>query len=206
MTKAPEEGKIWEWRAFGLINEKLAARIFAYPIRMGLSDLRCEDIYLVSPTSDQNVKIREYPAGLFLKFKHLVATRPGAIELYRESARFTHKFPIRFEHLEEAARLLEMKLPEPAKGFKTFNEDSLVQMLVSSTPPAIKIKVRKRRSQYQFNSGWLEMADVDFDGNRVQSVSIHSTDIEVVEGMLKRLEIGDEMEAMNYIEACRRWG
>lgn len=206
MTKASEEGKIWEWRAFGHINKELAARIFAYPIRMGLSDLRCEDIYLVSPSSDQNVKLREYPAGLFLKFKLLVATKPCAIELYRESARFTHKFPVRFEHLEEAARLLEVTLPETAEGFKTFDDDSLIQMLVTSAPPAIKIKVRKRRSQYQFAGGWLEMADVEFARSRVQSVSIHSTDVEVVEGMLKRLGITDEMEPMNYIEACRRWG
>src|SRR5215211_6117954 len=100
MIKASEEGKIWEWRAFGQINRRLAARIFTYPIRMGLSDLRGEDIYLVSPTSDQNVKLREYPAGCFLKFKLLLATEPVGIELYRESARFTHKFPVGLEHLK----------------------------------------------------------------------------------------------------------
>ncbi|HVG18645.1 MAG TPA: hypothetical protein VNI02_06295 [Blastocatellia bacterium] len=206
MTKAPEEGKIWEWRAFGQISESLAERIFAYPLRAGLSDLRGEDIYLVSPASDQNVKLREFPTGWFLKFKLLLSTRPGAVELYRESARFTHRFPVGVEHLEEAARLLEVKLPEPLDKSATFDEDALVRLLVKSSPPAIKIKVRKKRSQFQFDGGWLEMADVWFARNRVQSVSVHSTDIEAVRGMLKRLDIGDEMEAMNYIEACRRWG
>jgi hypothetical protein len=49
MTKAPEEGEIWEWRAFGSINERLAAEVRAYPIRLGLSDFRGDDIYLVAP-------------------------------------------------------------------------------------------------------------------------------------------------------------
>lgn len=206
MTKAPEEGKIWEWRAFGQISDSLAARIFAYPARMGLSDLRGEDIYLVSPASDQNVKLREFPSGWFLKFKLLLTTKPGAIELYRESARFTHKFPVSFEHLAEAARLLEVKLPGSVKKSATFDKDALVRLLIKSSPPAVKIKVRKKRSQYQFAGGWLEMAEVWFVRNRVQSISIHSTDIDVVKEMLKLLDIGDEMEPMNYIQACRRWG
>lgn len=206
MTKAPEEGKIWEWRAFGQISESLASRIFAYPLRMGLSDIRGEDIYLVSPASDQNVKLREFPTGWYLKFKLLLATKQEAVELYRESARFTHRFPVSFEHLEEAARLLEVKLPGSLDESATFDEDELVQLLVESSPPAIKIKVRKKRSQFQFDGGWLEMAEVWFARNRMQSVSIHSPDIEIVEGMIERLNVGDEMEVMNYIEACRRWG
>jgi hypothetical protein len=173
---------------------------------MGLSDVRGEDIYLVSPASDQNVKLREFATGWFLKFKLLLATKPGAVELYRESARFTHRFPVGLEHVEEAARLLGVKLPELMGGPATFDEETLVQTLIKSSPPTIKIKVRKKRSQFQFDGGWLEMADVWFARNQVQSVSIHSTDIETVRGMLKRLDIGDGMEAMNYIEACRRWG
>jgi hypothetical protein len=206
MTKAPEEGKIWEWRAFGQISDSLAARVYAYPVRMGLSDLRGEDIYLISESSDQNVKLRESAAGCFLKFKLLLATKPGAIELYRESARFTHKFPVSFKHLKEAARLLEVTLPEAIEKRAKFDEAALVKLLVKSSPPAIKIKVKKKRSQYLFSGGWLEMADVVFARKRIQSISIHSPDIEVVKGMIKRLNTAGEMEVMNYIEACRRWG
>jgi hypothetical protein len=193
MSKAPEEGKIWEWRAFGQISESLAARVFAYPVRMGLNDLRCEDIYFISETSDQNVKLREYTSGCFLKFKLLLEIKPGAIELYRESARFTHLLPVGFEHLKEAARLLKVRLPDGIEEGATFDEGALVRVFSKSSPPAI-------------SGGWLEKADVAFARNRVQSISIHSPDIEMVKGMLKLLNVGDEMEAMNYIEACRRWG
>src|ERR1044072_6509231 len=122
MTEAPEEGKIWEWRAFGQISENVAARVLAYPIRMGLSDLRGEDIYLISETSDQNVKLREYASGCFLTFKFLLDKRTGRIELYRESARFTHSFPVSFAHLKEAARLLNITLPARIKKGDKFDE------------------------------------------------------------------------------------
>ena len=72
MTKPSEEGQIWEWRAFGEITDELAAKIRSYPIRLGVSDIDGEDIYLVSPNSDQNVKFRKYPGGWVLKFKLLL--------------------------------------------------------------------------------------------------------------------------------------
>ncbi|HKP85816.1 MAG TPA: hypothetical protein VJZ26_06960, partial [Blastocatellia bacterium] len=96
MTKAPEEGRVWEWRAFGHINDRLAAKVQAYPIRMGISNLRGEDIYIISPISDQNVKLRSSSAGTYLKFKLLLETRPGGFELYRESVQYNFSFPVSF--------------------------------------------------------------------------------------------------------------
>ena len=206
MTKPPEEGEIWEWRAFGPISERLAAEVRAYPIRLGLSDFRGDDIYLVAPRSDQNVKLRRYTSGWVLKLKLLFETRPGSFELYNESAEFTYRFPVSLDTLEEAARLLEVKLPDALLSTATFIEEDFVKALAKSSPAAAETRVSKRRSQYQFENGWLELADVNFATQRVQSISIHSPDLEVVIEMVDRLHPGDEMEPMNYIEACRRWG
>lgn len=206
MTKPPEEGEIWEWRAFGPINERLADKVRAYPIRLGLSDFRGDDIYLVPPHSDQNVKLRRYPNGWVLKLKLLFETRPGSFELYNESAEFTYRFPVSLDTLQEAARLLEVKLPDDVLSTETFVEEDFVKALAESTPTAAETRVSKKRSQYQFENGWLELAEVIFAKHNVQSISIHSPDIEVVKEMLKRLQPGDELEPMNYIEACRRWG
>jgi hypothetical protein len=82
MSKAPEEGKIWEWRAFGRISDEMSRKVQAYPIRLGISNLPVKDVYLISPLSDQNVKLRWYFSGLYLKFKLLLDTKPGQIELY----------------------------------------------------------------------------------------------------------------------------
>lgn len=205
MTKQPEEGTIWEWRAFGRVDDSLAAGIRDYPVRLGISDLRGEDVYLIAPASDQNVKLRRYASGWILKLKLLFETRPGAFELYNESAEFTYRFPVQLATLSDAARLLEVKLPdiELSPGL---TDAEFVLALAQSSPAVKKTKVTKRRSQFQFDGGWLELADVQFVSRSVQSISIHSPNLERVERMLGELKPGDTLEAMNYIEACRRWG
>jgi hypothetical protein len=52
----------------------------------------------------------------------------------------------------------------------------------------------------------LELADVKFATRTIQSVSVNAFDIEIVKEMLARLKPGDDLEPMNYVEACRRWG
>ena len=206
MIKPPEEGRIWEWRAFGRVSDSLAARVRAYPIRLGISDLRGEDIYLVAPNNDQNVKLRRYSSGWVLKFKFLFETKPGPFEHYDESAEFTYRFPVPQATLKDAARLLGVTLPEAVFQTASFDEERFVNALVESSPAITQTRVSKKRSQYQFEGGWLELADVEFARQRVESVSIHSPQLRVVKEALKRLQPDDEMEAMNYIEACRRWG
>jgi hypothetical protein len=204
MTKPPEEGRIWEWRAFGRISETLAAKVRAYPVRF--SDLRGDDIYLISPHSDQNVKLRRYARGCVLKLKLLFESKTGPFELYVESAAFTYDFPVPLDRLKEAARLLCVTLPVAVLSLGSVDEKEFVKALAESSPAVIETRVSKRRSQYQFENGWLELADVKFATREIQSVSVHSPDIEVVKEMIDTLQPGDELEPMNYIEACRHWG
>ena len=206
MSKAPEEGKIWEWRAFGRITDELAAKVKAYPIRLGISNLPARDIYLIPPVSNQNVKLRWYFTGLYLKFKLLIDTKPGQIELYSESVQYTYPFPIPFDTLKEAARLLQVTLPDTALGSDAFTEDETMRVLSAASPPVVRVDVKKTRSQYQFDGGWIEMADAACGKHHVQTISVHSDKLEVVERMIESLQPGDELEVMNYVEACRRWG
>jgi hypothetical protein len=206
MSKPAEEGKIWEWRAFGRITDELAAKVRAYPIRLGIDDLRGEDLYLVSPGSDQNVKLRRYVKGWILKFKLLLETEQGGFELYKESAELTYRFPIAFDKVKAAAKLLAVELPEIDLANDAFSEQEFVNALTRTSPPARETRVSKRRSQYQFDNGWIELADVEFEASEVQSISLHSQEIESVKTMLEDLQPGPELKAMNYIEACRRWG
>jgi hypothetical protein len=206
MTKPPEEGRIWEWRAFGRITETLAAKVRANPIRFGLIDLRGDDIYLISPQSDQNIKLRQYARGWVLKFKLLLETKTGPFDLYDESAEFTYQFPVAVDRLKDAARFLGVTLPLAVLSLDGLSEQEFVNALKASSPAVTETRVSKRRSQYQSENGWLELADVKFATREIQSLSVHSPDIEVVKEMIERLEPGDELEPMNYIEACGRWG
>lgn len=206
MSKSPEEGKIWEWRAFGKLSDDLVAQARAYPIRMGIRAIQGEDLYLISPDSDQNVKLRRSPGGWVLKFKLLFETRTAPIELYSESAEYTYPLPVPLDRVKEAAVLLATSLPQTILGLdQLFDFDKLINALAKSSPPIVETTVSKVRSQYAFENGWFELADVDFEQCSTQSISVNSRDLEVVKEVTNQLETGN-LEVMNYVEACRLWG
>jgi hypothetical protein len=102
--------------------------------------------------------------------------------------------------------LLRVTLPDGASAHGAFTPDDTVRVLAAASPLVVPVKVEKVRSQYQFDDGWIEMADAECGRHRVQTISIHSEKLEVVERMVENLRPGDELEVMNYVEACRRWG
>lgn len=205
MAKAPEEGEIWEWRAFGRVDERLTSLILAHPIRLGISDHRGIDLYLISDASDQNVKLRKWGTEWLLKFKLLISKAPREVELYRESSTTIYRFPVSSGELKFAASLLDVHLKTPADK-NSFTDSEFMNALLSSSPPALKVEVSKMRSQFDFDDGWVELAQVSFPGHRTQTLSINSAQRESVAKILDFLRPGRELEVMNYVEACRRWG
>jgi len=204
MSKPAEEGKIWEWRAFGRISDELAAKVRAYPIRF--REVQGDDIYLISPFNDQNVKLRRSSEACVLKLKLLLNARDQPYELFRETADLSYPFPVEFSSLQSAADLLEVTLPETRDPDERLAESQFVRLLTESDPPAVETLVSKKRSQYQFGQGWLELADIRFAKLETQSISIHSRELQVVKDMVSGLGPYEGLEAMNYIKACRRWG
>ena len=205
MTKPPEEGEIWEWRAFGNLSSRLVKGVRAYPIRMGIIARREEDIYFISSTSDQNVKLRKTGGEWVLKFKLLLETRLRSIELYSEGLQYLFNFPVGREAISLAAALLHTKIAEAATSKGKFHRDEFIRIMGECSPPVVKVETAKVRSQFQMDGGWVELADVMFSRRRVQSISIQSPHIEAVEEILDLLKPGSELEPMNYVEACRRW-
>ena len=204
MTKPPEEGQIWEWRAFGNISHQVAAQVESLPIRSGIRNLPLTDIYLIPPVSEQNVKLRLTDRGWVLKFKLLLEKQPDGIELYHETARWTFAFPIRLTTMQQAARLLDATLPEAALRRESFTQKQMIAALRAATPAVVQVETKKVRSQYQFEGGWLEIADVDFGSRQIHSLSLHSPSIEVVKRMIEQLHPDNSLTVMNYVEACRR--
>jgi hypothetical protein len=204
--KLPEEGKIWEWRAFGRIDADLAARVNALPVRNGLIGHPDQDIYLISPVSDQNVKLRKLGNDWALKFKVLLQAGADSIELYQESMDTVYSFPVNYDTIIAAARLLNTQLPLRTSPPVRLGPDELVNVFEDSTPKISHIDVPKVRSQFVVDGGWVEMADVNFPHNTVQTISIHSFEKRAVEQCLDLLGPGGDLRVMNYIEACRKWG
>src|SRR5262245_21147485 len=138
--KAAEEGEIWEWRAFGRIPESLKKKIKSLPVRRDLfgrelANLYGQDLYLISPTSDQNIKLRKAGEGWFLKFKLLLTTEAHLIELYLESEKKTYQFPLQASIVKETANLLKTTLPPIEIGDEGLEHDPFIEILAQSTPP-----------------------------------------------------------------------
>jgi hypothetical protein len=110
------------------------------------------------------------------------------------------------ELLEEAASLLQLRLnvEQPGNGLVTIAQ--FTAALIGCSPPARRIETDKIRSQYFVEGGWIELARVTFASGVVESISIHSPNLAVVQAVLRYLDPGPEIVAMNYVAACRKWG
>ncbi|HYL98164.1 MAG TPA: hypothetical protein VEZ90_04360 [Blastocatellia bacterium] len=210
MPKPPEEGLIWEWRAFGRLPLDLKARVDALPVRAGIQDVHDLDIYLISPRNNQNVKLRRLGARWVLKLKQLLETLSSGIDLYREGMNMIYELPVSLERVEEAAVLLETDISNPTTPSHRVDRAELVQLFRAASPPVCVVEAPKVRSQFLIEKGWVELADVEFPKRRIQTISVHSHDRAVVEETLSNLDCTDSiapncLEAMNYVEACRRW-
>ncbi|MFL6274625.1 MAG: hypothetical protein ACJ74G_05375 [Blastocatellia bacterium] len=205
MGKPPEEGQIWEWRGFGQISRETSAIVETLPIRNGIRDLTGTDLYLISPTSEQNVKLRLTEKGWVLKFKLLLDKQPDGIELYHESARWTFAFPVTLTTIQLAARLLDVTVPDDALYGDSFDSDHALAFLGQATPALVQVGTKKVRSQYNLAGGWVEVANVVFGKRQVQSLSLHSVNVEAVERMIEQVHPDGGLTAMNYVEACRRY-
>ena len=204
MSKPPEEGQIWEWRAFGKLGPRVMAAVVEMPIRNGIRDVPTTDIYLIAPVNEQNVKLRLNPKGWILKFKLLLLKHHGGIELYHETARWTFPFPIAAATLREAGRLLDVLLDDKVLTLGPYTKDAAIEVLTAASA-VVSVETRKVRSQYVFDDGWIEIADVDYGARQIQSLSIHSPHIEGVQQMLDQLQPDNGLTVMNYVEACRRF-
>ena len=172
---------------------------------MGIVGHRGVDLYLISPVSEHNIKFRKWNRGWLLKFKLLLDKSPESIELYSESARQVFKFPVDPKRLKKAASLLNTTLPKKPPT-SPLTRKQFLKALESASPAISMIEVSKVRSQFDYEEGWIEVADVDFPHRQVQSVSVHSPSFEAVKKIVEQLEPGSDLDVMNYLDACRRWG
>ncbi len=206
MMKPPEDGLIWEWRAFGRVSPELERWLHSHPIRMGIKGQDGFDEYFISSASEQNIKIRRYRTGAVLKFKFLLAGADDGIELYAENPDYTYRFPVNIEHIRKSARLLAVASEDIDPELNPMTAEQFAERLTRSAPAVSMVGVKKRRWQFNCDGGWLEMADIKIKNHKAQTISVHSPQLDTIQDIRSRLDLGDGLEVMNYVMACRRWG
>jgi len=205
MKKPPEEGNIWEWRAFGSLNPQLLARVNSLPLRAGIVGRPEFDIYLISPTSDNNIKLREMDGRFALKLKPLLEAGTDSIELYQESIDLVYDFPVDKSVFDRVCSLLETAAPGDLGAIHSFGEEGFTRTLATCRPAIKRVEVSKTRSQFVVPDGWVELADMIFPRKTTQSISVHSFEKEVISRTLEDLKVPNALKAINYVQACRLW-
>ena len=195
--KPSEEGWFWEWRTFGRVPDSVAARAAAHERRGAV--VENEDLYLISTLTDQNVKLRE--DGGQLKLKPLLARVAGGFELYEETERLIYAMPASPDALHKAASLLGVVLEAAAPlGLK-----ELLARLAAEAPEVRAVRVRKRRTQYLVEDGWIELAELEFPTAVVESLGIQSRRLERTRALRDEVDPEHALEPLNYVAACRLW-
>jgi hypothetical protein len=196
--KPSEEGWFWEWRAFGVVPEPVAARVRAHETR-GEPDVEGDDLYLVSSLTDQNVKLRA--DGGLLKLKPRLAALADGCELFEETARLIWTTPVPAAAVAKAAALLGVAVDagEPLDAER-------LRRAFEAAPEVRLVRARKRRTQYAIGEAWVELADVVFPRGAVRTIGVQSPRLDETRRVRDLVDPDGLLSPLGYVDACRRWG
>ena len=154
----------WEWRTFGATFGAADSKFAALKVEKVQES---DEIYLLSPVTDANVKIR----AELMDLKTLEQTSHAGLEQWRPVMKGS--FPL--GHADVATVCAALGVPPPA-GQKAFTLDQLLAELGAPSRGVRAVAVHKRRLRYTINGCMSEMTEVVADGTPVRTVAIESED------------------------------
>lgn len=154
----------WEWRTFGAAFGAADAKFAALATEKVQES---DEIYLLSPLTDANVKIR----AELMDLKVLEQASQAGLEQWRPVMKAS--FPL--GKADVATVCAALGVPEPS-GREAFTLDQLLAELGAPSRGVRAVAVHKRRLRYTINGCMSEMTEVIVDGTPVRTVAIESED------------------------------
>lgn len=154
----------WEWRTFGTAFGAADAKFAALKVEKVQES---DEIYLLSPLTDANVKIR----AELMDLKTLEQTSQAGLEQWRPVMKGAFPLPL----ADVSTVCAALGVPPPA-GRGAFTLDELVAELGAPGRAVRAVAVHKRRLRYTINGCMSEMTEVAVDGAPVRTVAIESED------------------------------
>ncbi len=179
----------WEWRTFGKTIET----------RIDLSacprtrHVKSSEIYLATPTSRDNPKIR----GEAIDVKRLQSMDDAGLEQWTPVLKAA--FPLSVDLVSEVCRSLELDAP-PGAG--PFDLDALLK-IIEEDRRAWATRVFKVRSLYDVDGCIVESSDVTFDGHPLHTVAAEDPDPARVWDTVAKLGLQGR-ENISYVTAVQR--
>ncbi len=186
----------YEFRIFGLNNvdsciEELKNNGKAGKVR------HISEIYLMTAgNSENNIKIR----NKLLDIKTLVRQDKG-LEQWNPAEVGT--FPLAKEKIKnEIFPALGVECPALDRAVYTLKQ--FMQELILNDPDIKVALTEKERHAFDFADCICEYADVRINGALQRTMAIESENPDLVYNAIKKLNIGDDMENVNYPKALKR--
>jgi exopolyphosphatase/guanosine-5'-triphosphate,3'-diphosphate pyrophosphatase len=161
-------GKIvprWEWRTFGQAFGA-AESVFAALQSDGAQE--SDEVYLLSPACDANVKVRD---GL-MDIKLLEQVDPAGLEQWRPVMK--GGFPLAADDAKRVCATLEVTAPSTARAAYSLQE---LEAELSAPARGVRVvAVHKRRVRSTLHGCMAELTDVVVEGEKTRTVALETED------------------------------
>ena len=175
----------WEWRTFAASFGDAERRLSGLkPDRVQESD----ELYLLAPVSDANVKIRDR----LMDIKTLEQVDAAGLQQWRPVMK--GEFPLPAAEVEKVCSALRVGPPSSREVY------TLEQLQAELTQPSRGVRVvqvHKVRRRYEIGGCLSEVTDVTADGSATRTVAIESEDPARVQAAVREMGL-DRFENISY--------
>jgi exopolyphosphatase/guanosine-5'-triphosphate,3'-diphosphate pyrophosphatase len=176
----------WEWRTFGE-SFGTADKQFAVLEPSGVQE--SDEIYLLSPVTDVNVKIRD----LLMDIKTLEQVNADGLEQWKPVMKGA--FPLPAAQVNNVLGALGIAPPPLARA--DYALEQLVDELAQPGGRLRAVNVHKKRVRYKIEGCMSEVTEVVADGKTTRTVAIESEDPARVIATVRKLGL-DRFENISY--------
>ena len=182
----------WEWRTFGESFGESDNR-FAALEPSGVQE--SDEIYLLSPAADYNVKIRD----MLMDIKMLEQVNPDGLEQWKPVMKGA--FPLPAAEVKNVFNALGVAPPTLTRADYTLEQ--FVKELAEPGQRLRVVQVHKRRARYKIGGCSSEMTEVVADGKNIRTVAIESEDPARVIATVRQLGL-DRFDNVSYPRGLKR--
>ena len=169
----------WEWRTFG---DRLGVDGGPFAGLRPESVQDSDEVYLLSATSDECVKIRDD----LLDVKHLVEVNDEGLEQWRPILKAP--FPVSSADLGSTLEALRVALPPFSRD--AYTVDELLGEIVRPTTELRAVRVHKHREHFLVDGCMAELTDLRFDDSATRTIAIESEDPALVRATVEKAGMG----------------
>jgi exopolyphosphatase / guanosine-5'-triphosphate,3'-diphosphate pyrophosphatase len=182
----------WEWRMFG---ESFGDADQRFKLLAPRDVEESDEVYLLSPTVDENVKIRNQ----LMDIKALQQVNADGLEQWKPVMKGS--FPLSSADVGKVFGALHVTTPPLARA--SYTEEQLIDELVKPAGQVRTVTVHKKRARYRIDDCAAEMTEVAANGKNVRTVAVESEDPFAVIAAVRGLGLG-RFENVSYPRGLKR--